>query len=182
MEIDKATRHTERHTSSRRGKTRANFSWHRGWLRPVSQKSVGLYRYRGREGRGGKRISRLWSEHTPFLHTRGYPWTPFHRARPSPRPPPRQALSGNAQIGLEISNLHPPARHLQGLELFSDFHISISTPSAQVWNPRSFVPNWFIWFDATEKKMQFRCWNISLYTIYRVYLIRVLSLLHFFEW
>lgn len=77
MEIDKATRHTERHTSSRRGKTRANFSWHRGWLRPVSQKSVGLYRYRGREGRGGKRISRLWSEHTPFLHTRGYP-TPLN--------------------------------------------------------------------------------------------------------
>lgn len=119
---------------SKWAKTKHNFSLvvATSWLRLVSRIEAESVARCCDEGFDGNECSRLWSEHTPFLHIRGYPapFNPLPRTRFSFRPPPRQALSGNAQIGLEISNLHPRRAiyHWKAYtrpQLFLDFHISI---------------------------------------------------------
>lgn len=118
MEIDKTT--TTK--LEKRAKTRANFSWHRGWLRPVSPSRRARRLVRG----GGNESAAFGQSSTPLF------CTPVVNQHPSTRrPPPRQALSGNAQTGLEISNLQPspapppiPPRIAYGY--FHIFHISVT--------------------------------------------------------
>lgn len=112
MEIDKTT--TTK--LEKRAKTRANFSWHRGWLRPVSPSRRARRLVRG----GGNESAAFGQSSTPLF------CTPVVNQHPSTRrPPPRQALSGNAQTGLEIESttLSCPATYpsKDSLRLFSYF-------------------------------------------------------------
>lgn len=147
MEIDKATRHTERHTQARKGETRKNESqfFVTSWLAPASLAEERRLVPLPREGGEGRETNQppLVRAH-PFS---AHPWLPDTLEPPSIGLVPRRdhlhdkLYRATPRQGSKYRIYTPPARHLQGLELFSDFHISISTPSAQVWNPRSFVPN-----------------------------------------
>lgn len=116
MEIDKATK-----LEKREQKREPIF---RGWLRPVFSRSR---RERTRLVRGGGNESAAFGQSSTPLFC-----TPVVNQHPSTRrPPPRQALSGNAQTGLEISNLQPspappptPPRIAYGY--FHIFHISVT--------------------------------------------------------